>query len=64
MGREIFLWVGRRGGGCVRERQGDGEAGSGFRSELRRRPDADPSAYALLRALSALHNPPFPRPSA
>lgn len=31
MGREIFLRVGRRGGGCVRERQGDGEAGSGFR---------------------------------
>ena len=41
------------------------EAGkAGHRSELQRRPDAGPSAYALLRAWSALHNPPFPRPSA
>ena len=31
MGREIFFEGGEEGGGCVRERQGDGEAGSGFR---------------------------------
>ena len=40
------------------------EAGkAGHRSELQRRPDAGPSAYALLRAWSALRNPGFLRPS-
>ena len=34
----------------------------GHRSELRRRLDAGPSAYALLRALRALRNPAFPAP--
>ncbi|GAA6292922.1 hypothetical protein F220043C3_13560 [Enterocloster asparagiformis] len=38
--------------------QGAGKAG--HRSELRRRPDAGPSACALLRALNALRNPGFP----
>ena len=39
------------------------EAGkAGHRSELRRRPDAGPSAYALLRALRALRNPAFSGP--
>ena len=39
------------------------EAGkAGHRSELQRRPDAGPSAYALLRALRALRNPAFSGP--
>ena len=39
------------------------EAGkAGHRSELQRRPDAGPSAYALLRALNALRNPALSRP--
>ena len=49
---------------AVGESKGRGAQKAGHRSELRRRPDAGPSAYALLRAWSALHNPPFPRPSA
>ena len=40
--------------------QGAGK--DGHRSELQRRLDAGPSAYALLRALSALRNPAFPGP--
>ena len=39
-----------------------GPGKDGHRSELRRRPDAGPSAYALLRALRALRNPAFPAP--
>ena len=40
------------------------EAGkAGHRSELQRRPDAGPSAYALLRAWNALRNPGFFHPS-
>ena len=49
---------------AVGESKGRGVEKAGHRSELRRRPDAGPSAYALLRAWSALHNPPFPRHSA
>ena len=40
--------------------QGSGK--DGHRSELQRRLDAGSSAYALLRALSALRNPAFPGP--
>ena len=40
--------------------QGAGK--DGHRSELQRRLDAGSSAYALLRALSALRNPAFPGP--
>ena len=40
--------------------QGTGK--DGHRSELQRRPDAGPSASALLRALRALRNPAFPAP--
>ena len=56
-----------RGGGtgwavpssAVGESKAQGDGKDGHRSELRRRPDAGPSAYALLRALRALRNPAF-----
>ena len=59
-----------RGGGtgwavpssAVGESKAQGGGKDGHRSELRRRPDAGPSAYALLRALRALRNPAFPAP--
>ena len=48
---------------AVGESKGRGAQKAGHRSELQRRPDAGPSAYALLRAWSALRNPGFLRPS-
>ena len=48
---------------AVGESKGRGAPKAGHRSELQRRPDAGPSAYALLRAWSALRNPGFLRPS-
>ena len=45
---------------AVGESKGRGAQKAGHRSELQRRPDAGPSAYALLRALNALRNPAFP----
>ena len=59
-----------RGGGtgwavpssAVGESKAQGGGKDGHRSELRRRPDAGPSAYALLRALRALRNPALSRP--
>ena len=48
---------------AVGESKGRGAQKAGHRSELRRRPDAGPSAYALLRAWSALRNPGFFHPS-
>ena len=47
---------------AVGESKGRGAQKAGHRSELRRRPDAGPSAYALLRALRALRNPAFSGP--
>ena len=47
-------------GSAVGESKAQGDGKDGHRSELRRRPDAGPSAYALLRALYALRNPGFP----
>lgn len=44
---------------AVGESKGRGAQKAGHRSELQRRPDAGPSAYALLRALRALRNPTF-----
>ena len=44
---------------AVGESKGRGAQKAGHRSELQRRPDAGPSAYALLRALIALRNPAF-----
>ena len=44
---------------AVGESKGRGAQKAGHRSELQRRPDAGPSAYALLRALRALRNPAF-----
>ncbi|GAA6293057.1 hypothetical protein F220043C3_14910 [Enterocloster asparagiformis] len=38
-------------GSAVGESKAQGDGKDGHRSELRRRPDAGPSAYALLRAL-------------
>ena len=40
----------------------EGPGKDGHRSELQRRLDAGPSAYALLRALRALRNPAFSGP--
>ena len=40
----------------------EGPGKDGHRSELQRRLDAGPSAYALLRALNALRNPALSRP--
>ncbi len=59
-----------RGGGtgwevpssAVGESKAQGGGKDGHRSELQRRPDAGPSASALLRALRALRNPAFPAP--
>ncbi|PST34616.1 hypothetical protein C7256_03180 [Enterocloster lavalensis] len=59
-----------RGGGtgweipssAVGESKAQGDGKDGHRSELQRRPDAGPSASALLRALRALRNPAFPAP--
>ena len=48
---------------AVGESKGRGAQKTGHRSELRRRPDAGPSAYALLRARNALRNPGFFHPS-
>ena len=48
---------------AVGESKGRGAQKAGHRSELRRRPDAGPSACALLRAWSALRNPGFFHPS-
>ncbi|GAA6295958.1 hypothetical protein F220043C3_43920 [Enterocloster asparagiformis] len=48
---------------AVGESKGRGAQKAGHRSELRRRPDAGPSAYALLRARNALRNPGFFHPS-
>ena len=47
---------------AVGESKAQGDGKDGHRSELRRRPDAGPSAYALLRALRALRNPAFSGP--
>ena len=47
---------------AVGESKGRGAPKAGHRSELQRRPDAGPSASALLRALRALRNPAFPAP--
>ena len=47
---------------AVGESKGRGAPTAGHRSELQRRPDAGPSAYALLRALNALRNPAFSGP--
>ncbi len=47
---------------AVGESKGRGAQKAGHRSELQRRLDAGSSAYALLRALSALRNPAFPGP--
>ena len=48
---------------AVGESKGRGAQKAGHRSELQRRPDAGPSAYALLRAWNALRNPGFFHPS-
>ena len=48
-------------GSAVGESKAQGDGKDGHRSELRRRPYAGPSAYALLRALRALRNPTFSR---
>ena len=65
-GGEAQPFVGGRGAGietpvsAVGASKAQGAGKAGHRSELRRRPDAGPSAYALLRALNALRNPGFP----
>ena len=48
---------------AVGESKGRGAQKAEHRSELQRRPDAGPSAYALLRAWNALRNPGFFHPS-
>ena len=55
MGRQVPV-------SAVGESKGRGAQKAGHRSELQRRPDAGPSASALLRALRALRNPAFSGP--
>lgn len=66
-GRQPFVRGGGTGwavpGSAVGESKAQGDGKDGHRSELRRRPDAGPSAYALLRARNALRNPGFFHPS-
>ncbi len=65
-GMQPFVRGGGTGGevpsSAVGESKAQGGGKDGHRSELQRRPDAGPSASALLRALRALRNPAFPAP--